>query len=89
MNEGGICAFGVKGIRYLGGRIHETWILIDVRRMPPGQLCWEVGQRTARRAVGHQRRDTYQKSLLREGLGEAKGDKGWCVSESDIPVLCT
>lgn len=59
MNEGGICAFEVKGIRYLGGRIHETWILIGCGgECDPGQLCWEVGQRTARRAVGHQRRDT-------------------------------
>lgn len=28
LNWGGICAIGEKGIRYLGGRIHETWILI-------------------------------------------------------------
>lgn len=29
MNEGGICAFGVKGDKILGGRIHETWIIFD------------------------------------------------------------
>ena len=80
----------MKGIRYLGGRIHETWILIGCREeCDPGQLCWEVGQRTARRAAGGQRRDTLSEKPPGGGFREGKGDKGGCVSENAHPCKCT
>lgn len=78
LNWGGICAVGEKGIRYLGGRIHETWILIGCgKECDPGQLCWEVGQSIDRRAAGGQRRDTPSGKSPRGGFGGGRGDEGW------------